>query len=94
MNVCQFGYILTGFIWAGPLAASAPNEGIEEAIGPRGVSARADFTTYVGFFNAITKHHPHHHHHRHHHHHHHHLIYMGRSQNRHVSFKDVGLVIG
>ena len=36
---------LTGFIWAGPDAASAPNEGIEEAIGPRGVSARADLTT-------------------------------------------------
>ena len=36
---------LTGFIWAGPAAASAPKEGIEEAIGPRGVSARADLTT-------------------------------------------------
>ena len=36
---------LTGFIWAGPDAASAPKEGIEEAIGPRGVSARADLTT-------------------------------------------------
>ena len=94
MNICQFGDILTGFIWAGPLAASAPNEGIEEAIGPRGVSARADFTTYVGFLISITKHHHHHHHHHHKHHHHLHQNYMGWSQNSHVSFKDVGLVVG
>ena len=45
LNICQLSVLLTGFIWAGPDAASAPNEGIEEAIGPRGVSARADLTT-------------------------------------------------